>query len=404
MLNKLFNKFPPELRLILASANSDLDKTKYLLQQPINWDKFLRLAEHHRVYPSVYRTLNQLDNLFVPEHVLDVLRQTSQENTLNALRITGETVRIGSLLDSSNISAVVLKGAPLSWRLYGDIAARPYGDIDMLVKPDKLEQSVAILENEGYHKISEYNSYNLTPRQLQIYLKRHEYSSHLKYWNSEKRVFLEIHWKLSKYSNVLPFPTEGNIKKMVVAGNPMLVLSDDEWLLYLVLHGAGHKWQRLRWLFDVKNFIQQENIDWVSLDRQAVKFGIQPFLHQYLLLVNQIFGVVLPLVLEPAIARDKTAWRMAYLALQAYIFDAGDQVGSSGIYSLCVNNSYGLYMNRGLKNKFNHVLKMFGPTVEDIKLVVLPDRLYALYYIIWPFTFIARRLQRLMMRNKHVKT
>ncbi len=401
MLNKLINEFPPELRLMLAGANSDLHKTKYLLQQPINWDKFLRLATYHRVYPSVYRTLSRLDKLIVPEHVLDKLRQTCQENTLSTLRITGEMVRIGSLLENHNISAVVLKGAPLSWRLYGDIAARPYVDIDMLVTVDELEQSVEVLEKEGYRRISEYDSYNLTPRQLQIYLKYHKHSSHFKYWNSREKVILEIHWKLSKYGNVLPFPSADNIKKMVVAGNILPVLPDEECLLYLVLHGAGHRWHRLRWLVDIKKFIQQENIDWVSLGHLAKKFGMQSFLHQALILVNQVFGVALPPGLEPDVTRDRIAWRLACLALQAHILDAVDQGGSSGIYSFLVNSYYGLYMNRGLKNKVNYVLKLFGPTVEDIKLVALPDRLYALYYIIGPFTFIARCLRKFMVRNKH---
>lgn len=399
MLNKLISKFPPELRLVLAGASSDMDKTKHLLQQPINWDKFLRLADHHRVYPSVYNTFSHLDNLPVPEHVLDVLRQTCRENTLSSLRITGEMVRIGGLLENHSISAVVLKGAPLSWRLYGDIAARSYGDIDMLVAADKLEQSIEILENEGYRKISKWDSYGLTPRQQQIYSKHHQHSSHFEYWNNEKRVKLEIHWKLSKYGNVLPFTVDGNIKKILVAGNPLLVLSDEELLLYLILHGAGHKWHRLRWLVDLEKFIQQENIDWVRLDHLAKKFDIQSFLYQALILVNQMFGIVLPPVLELEIVCDRTARRLAYLALKAHIFDASNQVGYSGIYSPFVNNSYGLYMNRGLKNKFNYILKLFGPTVEDIKLVTLPDSLNALYYVIGPFTFIARCMRKLMLRN-----
>jgi hypothetical protein len=393
MLNKLISGFPPELQLMLSSVNSDLDKTEHLFQKPINWDKFLRLADHHRVSPSVYSTLSRLDSMTVPEHILNALRQTCQENTLSALRITGETVRIIRLLENNNISAVVLKGAPLSCRLYGDIAARPYDDIDMLVTSEKLEQAIAILENEGYRRISEYDSYNLTPRQLQIYLKHHEHSSHFKYWNSRKRVLIEIHWKLSKDGNELQYSAEGDIKKMVVAGNPLPVLSDEEWLLYLVLHGVGHKWHRLRWLVDIKRFIQQENIDWVNLDRQADKFGIQTFLHQTLILVNQVFEVALPPVLEPDITSNKTAWRMAYLALQAYILDAGDQFGSSGIYLLFVNNYYGFYMNKGLKNKFNYVLKLFRPTVENIK-----------HYIMGIFKFTTRCLHRLVVRNKHVST
>ena len=399
MLNRLISKFPPELRLMLASADSDLKKTEYLLQQSINWDKFLQLADHHRVYPLVYSTLSRLDNLAVPGYVLDALRQICRDNTLSALRITGEMVRIGSLLEHKNINAVVLKGAPLSWRLYSDIAARPYADIDMLVAADKVERAIAVLEKEGYSRISEYDSYNLTPRQLQIYLKRYEHNSHFEYWNSEKRVLVEIHWKLSKYGNVLPFPAEGGINKTVVAGNVHSVLSDDEWLLYLVLHGAGHKWQRFRWLLDIKKFIQQENIDWIRLDSLAVKFGIQPLLHQALILVSQVFGAYLPPCIEPEASRDKTAWRLAYLALKAYILNTGDQAGSSGIISYYVNLSYGFYMNRRVQDKFNYLLKLFEPTADDIKLVALPDRLYALYYISGPFIFIARYLRRLTVRD-----
>ncbi|MFA5383166.1 MAG: nucleotidyltransferase family protein [Eubacteriales bacterium] len=396
MLNELISKFPPELQLMLASANSDMNRTKYLLQQSINWNKFLYLADYHRVYTFVYKTFSRLDKELVPKHILDALRQTCQDNTLSALRITSEMVRIRMLFEDHNIRAVVLKGVPLSWYLYGDIAFRPSGDIDMLVTPDEFEQSTAILENEGYCKFSEYDKHNLLPRQLQIYLKHHEHSSHLKYLNSEKRVLLEIHWKLSKCGNILPFPLEGNVKKIVVAGNLLPVLTDEEWLLYLVLHGAGHKWHRLNWLVDIKMFIQQKNIDWLSLDCLAKEFGVQSFLRQALILVNQVFGIVIPSGIE--LSHDRTAWRLAYLALRTNILDAGKQVWYSGIYSSLFNSSYDLSMNMGLKKKFNYLLKSLGPTAEDIKLVALPDRLYAVYYIIVPFTFLARRLRRIIAR------
>ncbi|MFX4263261.1 nucleotidyltransferase family protein [Pelotomaculum propionicicum] len=400
MLKKLIGKFPPELLLVLASADGDLDKTKYLLQQPINWDNFLRLADRHSVYPSVYKTFSCSDNDLVPGNVLNVLKQMCQDNTMNTLRVTGETIRLGSLLEKSNINTVVLKGTPLSWRLYGDIATRPYGDIDILVAADKLEQSITILINEGYRKITECDSYDLTPRQKQIYLKNREHSSHFRYWNNEKEVILEIHWRLSKYSNVLPF-ADGSIKEMVVAGSPVKVLSDEEWLLYLVLHGAGHKWHRLRWLLDINKFIQQENIDLVSLNHLAEKYNVRLFLHQAMILVNQVFKAPLPSDLEIGTTTDRTAWRLAALALQDLISEFCNKAGSSGIYSVFMDNLYGLYMSRGLINKFNYVLKLFGPTVEDIKRVTLPDKLYTLYYIIKPFAFIARRMRRLLARKKY---
>lgn len=397
MLRKLVKGLPSELRLILAGATGDIDKIKHLLQQAIDWDKFLRLAEHHRVCPSVYMTLRQLGYPLVAEHVLDILKQKYQENTLNALRITGETVRIASILGKHRISIVVLKGAPLSWHLYGDIAARTYGDIDILVGPDKLEQSIAILGKEGYCRISKYDSYDLTPRQLLIYLRHHEHNSHFEYWNSEKRVMLEIHWKLSKYNNVLPFPADGNINTISVAGNHVPVLSDEESLLYLVLHGAGHKWHRLCWLVDINKFIQQEHIDWASLERRAEKYGMRVFLHHTLILVSQLFEVDLPPGLERSVARDKSARRMTALALQSCILDNGNRAWSSGLFSFFANIFYYLFMSRGLKSKFNYIFKLIRPSVEDIRMVALPDRLYAMYYIIGPFAFIARRLRRLIV-------
>lgn len=387
-----------ELRLMLASADGDLTKTNNLLQQSINWDEFLLLTDHHRVYPLVYETLSRLDKPNVPDHILDVLRQKCRYNAIRAVNLTIEVVRIVSCFEKKCISAVVLKGAPLCWRLYENITTRPYHDIDILVARDKLEQATEILESEGYVRI--YSVSVLSLRQLQIYLKGHSNDSHFMYWHSKKRIILEIHWKLSKFRNVLPFTAEGNIKKIMVEGNPLPVFSDQEYLFYLIFHGAGHGWFCLRWLIDIKKLIQQEKPDWIYLENMAKKFGMQSFLHQALILLKHILGVAIPPALEPVVARDKMARRLAGLSMKTLLLAIGEQAsGAKRLYLFFLHKAYdkayGLYMSKGLKNKFHYILKSLGPTVEEIKLIALPDRLYSLYYIIRPYNFFAQRLRRL---------
>lgn len=390
-------KINHELWLILAAAGEDAAKTQDLLKQPVNWDLLLKLSVHHRVYPLVYKTLSQLNNKAVPEHVLGLLRQKYQDNTMQALTMTGETIRMIKCFESHGIRAVVLKGAPLAWRLYGDVAIRPSKDIDILVPPDELEKVQGILENEGYRKMeTKYYEQNFTPRQLQILTRALSHSFHVSYRHSTENVYIEVHWKLGNSINELPFPNESNITRIGVAGSPLPVLSDEDWLLYLMLHGAGHGWFRLRWLVDIARLTKQGGFDWDQIAFMAKKIGMQSVLHQSLILANELLDVTVPPNFLSVVAHDRSAWRLTCMAMSLCLSAADLEIrGSNGQYTNW-RRIYGFYMRTGWKNRFNYLLKdLFTPTIYDVKLVSLPDRLYALYYVIRPFTFLGRQLRKL---------
>jgi len=398
--NNPFQKISPELWLMLAGASGDTVKAQNLLHQPVNWDILLQLAVHHRVYPLVYKTLSRLNNPAVPDHVLGLLRQKYRENAMQAISMTGETIRIVKRLENHGICAVVLKGTPLSWRLYGDITIRPSRDIDILVSTDELKKTIGILENEGYRRI--YTEHILTPRQLQIISKKAvNHSNHFVYQHNEKKIYLEIHWKLGNHVHALPLPTGRNIKRIEVAGILLPVLSDEELLLYLILHGAGHGWYRLRWLIDIAMFTQQGDVDWEKTEYLARSFGIQSFLYQYLIMTNQILAMPVPPNLLSIATHDRTASRLARMAMNLCLSAADFQIrGANGQYTNYWPNIYQFNVLTGWKNRFNYILKLFAPAVDDILLISLPDRLYALYYVIRPLTFIGRRLRKLKAGTK----
>lgn len=390
-------KIPLELWLMLASAGGDTAKIQSLLYHPVNWGLLLQLAIYHKVYPLAYKTLSKLNDPAVPEHVFDFLRQKYQENAIKALNMTGETVRIVKCLESQGIRVVVLKGAPLASHLYGDIVIRPSGDIDILVKPEELEKAVRIIEDEGYCRID--NEHNLTSRQLKIFLKAHTHSFHLNYWHNEKKVNLELHWKTGDRGYEFPFPNASNINRIEVAGSPLPVLSDEEWLLYLMLHGAGHGWERLRWLVDIKKFMQKD-IDWNKILIIAKNIGMESILSQSLLLANGLLAVPVPGSLLSIVANDRSALQLACMAISMCLttvnYGIRDYDNEDINYGLI---NYNFQVRKGWKVKFKYILKRLGPTVHDIKLISLPDKLYALYYVIRPFIILGRHLQKFRTGN-----
>ncbi|WP_042315982.1 nucleotidyltransferase domain-containing protein [Desulfofarcimen acetoxidans] len=395
MLDNPFKKIPHELSLMLASISSDTTKTEMLLNKPTDWQFFAHLAVHHRVYPIVYKTLSQLNNPVVPGNVLCLLRQKCRENTIKALSMTGETVRIVKCLENHGIPCLVLKGVPLALRLYGDIYLRPSKDIDILVHPDLLEKAQAILENEGYYRI---DTKNLTTRQLEIYSKASPNSFHFSYWHSSKEINLELHIKPIDRGYVLSLPIEGNVNRIGIAGNPLPVLLDEEWLLYLILHGAKHAWFRLRWLNDIVKFLQQEKIDWNNIMDLVRKTNMQTTFHQSLIMANLLMDLPVPPILLTTVAKDRYAWKMACNAMNLCLIAVDNEISKTNSYT---NRQllYDFQIHNSWKSRYKFLMRLIGPNIRDIKLIALPDKLYVLYYIIRPFTFLSRRLQKLRTRN-----
>jgi len=388
-----FEQISPELWLMLASAGGDIIKTQNLLQQPINWDWLLQLAVHHRVYPLVYKTLSQLNYPTIPQHVLDLLQQKCWQNAILAINMTQETIRVAKCFESNSILAIVLKGAPLAWRLYGDITIRPSSDIDILVPFEELEKAISVLETEGYTRNT-----NMTSRQLQIYLRMAKKNNHhLAYRHSNTNIYLELHWKLGHGSHLLSIPIKSSIKIIEVDGSPLLVLSDEEWLLYLMLHGASHGWFRMRWLVDITEFIQQRSLNWDKLLHLATASGMVSILHQSLILANRLLAIPVPLDLLSTVNNDRFAWQFAYTAIDLCLAEqASENMGNNAQQIIYFRKVYNSQLHPKSNNKFSNVLKLFNPTIYEIKLISLPNKLYALYYFIRPCYLVCRRLRKLL--------
>ncbi|ATW28174.1 nucleotidyltransferase family protein [Candidatus Formimonas warabiya] len=396
--NRLFREISPELMLLLLCAkdkNGEEEEIARLLTQSVNWNLFLQLARHHRLFPLAHKTLSSIDNPRVPDHVTEALHQEYRKNALKAVGLTGEMVRIMQLFEENGIRSLILKGAPLALKLYGDVALRPSKDIDIMVGLEDLEKAGRILEKEGYKN----NLFDvpMTLRQKKDYLDKFH---HFNYDHAERHVCLELHWKMHKID--LKYQTLSNleVRKVDIAGYAVPVMADEEWFIYLMVHGSSHKWFRLRWLCDMERWMGQErDMDWEKLISLADHAGLRTVLHQTILLTNALLKAPVPDPIAPSLLRDKKAWALANLVINQ-LYDKEDHRPSvSYRRNFIVNNGYHLRLRSEWRNKVTYLFSLLQPTSRDFRLISLPDSLYPLYYLIRPMTWLGRRLSSFSRRK-----
>lgn len=77
--NLNLSSLPKELRLLLEIVKAENDdgistSLKELLVG-IDWELFLELARHHRVYPLIYSRLSKLEEKIIPDNIFEILFQ-----------------------------------------------------------------------------------------------------------------------------------------------------------------------------------------------------------------------------------------------------------------------------------------------------------------------------------------
>lgn len=107
---------PPELE----------DRTRTLLEQPLDWARILTLARCELVTPCVYRNLTRLGIEQVPPDVVRDLKQVVMMNTIRTELLVQELAQVLGLLAQAGIRGMPLKGPALASSLYGDPTLRNF--------------------------------------------------------------------------------------------------------------------------------------------------------------------------------------------------------------------------------------------------------------------------------------
>jgi len=295
----------PEFELLLACcARSAADRNARIraaLRRPLAWQTLAASAEHHGLVPRLYEIMLANSALF-PQTGLAVVRRLYESNLRRALWLTRELGRVLAQLDARRIPALPFKGPVLAQRLYGDVSARQYSDLDILIQADDFARAQAALLELDFRP-----GMKLSAREQRSYLETgYEFIFDSQNGSSP----LELQWRILPRFYSVDFDVPGFFSRagtQSLAGITFPSLASEDLLLILCAHTWKHAWFRLSWFCDIAELAECGKPDWSAVWREASALGLYRVVAVTFLMAQRLLGAPLP----PGPRPDLTAQRLA---------------------------------------------------------------------------------------------
>jgi hypothetical protein len=269
------------LRLCCAMCAADAEHLRQLVQAHegrIDWMALVDVARSHRLEMLLHRAVDSLPGESVDAAAREVLRQHHADNQARCQRLSAELVRLMDRLASERIPALAYKGPVLGAQLYGDVAARTYSDLDLLIRECDADAAVRVLLDMGY----------------KAGLRLHwEMSLDLPSGES-----VDLHWSLAEEIHQFPRTTDELLARRTnvdVSGHAVPTLCAEDTLLAVCFNGLTEDWQRCDRVADVAEILRQgATIDWPGLLDLCARRGCERIVLLALHLAKELFLAKLP--------------------------------------------------------------------------------------------------------------
>jgi putative nucleotidyltransferase-like protein len=376
--NKTLAITRPEDEMLICIARAYLDperaeQFRALVHHGLDWDYVLRSAEWHGVVPLLYWHLNSLCQDIIPEIIRDRLHDYFFKNSKTNLLLTGELLKILCMFDAEGISAIPFKGPTLAASVYGNLALREFCDLDILIQEKDVKDAKALMLSQGYVP-----QFRLTGSREAAFLRS---QSEYVFWRTPDEVMVEIQWEITPRYFGFPLDIEElwkRAKTVSLAGKDIPILSPEDHLIILCVHGNKHLWERLGWICDVAELLRvHKELDWQGVMRQADALGCKRMLLIGLFLASELLGVELPLDVLRRLQAQPAVQKLGAQVRQHLFCETSDTRG------MLASSLFHLRSKERLNDRVRYCLRLaLTTTVGDWDLLpgVLPHSLSFLYY------------------------
>ena len=377
-----------EWSLLLAACSEipiqeKTDRIRLLSRQPIRWKLLFDLADRHGTQPLLYQALvssNDGVEDAVPAEQVSALEQRYQTNLHKSLFLSRELIRIVDHLSALGLDVMPYKGLALAELIYRDIAMRPAGDIDLLIRPRDFPRVRDAVRELGYSP-----HLALSKVEERAYL---ESGYECAFDGTSGLNLLEVQWAIQPRFYAIDFDMNMLFQRAVrvtVAGHTTKTPSREDLFLVLSAHAAKHVWGRLVWLCDLARIVSLPTLDWNWIGSQAKALGIVRIVRVTMLLANRLLGAAIPVAAQARLPEDPAAPALA-TAIHAHIVsEASYNVESVAYFRLMMD----LRERPADRRRFLRRL-VFTSGPGEWQAVRLPGPLFPLYRMV--------RLSRLAAR------
>lgn len=178
-----------------------------------------------------------------------------------------ELARLAIGLEDERCAPIVLKGAALAHTAYPDPGDRYFGDLDILVPRDRLDDATRFLEGAGY----------ATSRHLRAAVEQYDRHHFHRVLVSPAGLRVELHWDLTRPASPFRFDLAGfreRCRTIDAEGVRLRVPSDGDQVLHAACQGAKDGFLELRRVVDAALLARRGALDDPELPGRARRQGL----------------------------------------------------------------------------------------------------------------------------------
>lgn len=286
----------------------------------LRWDTAARLVLSHRLAAA-------LGPLFVssgaPDDLASVMEDHARAHRLRAAWMELELVRCLRALEAGGIRPVLLKGISLGKTVYPSAVQRFALDLDLLVRPERVDETCRLLEPLGYRG---------EPAARAAFYAAHHVHRIL---TGTTHLGVEVHWALSRrsaYHRLDPEWFLTGAEEIELDGLKTLVPSPGAQLLHAAAQAADEGFSDLRRVADAALLLRRGAGETSGLAERAHRAGLGPALWALVETVRDATGTEPPRPLAEAL-RPNASRRSCIRALR--LADACISLSNRDRYGLC---------------------------------------------------------------------
>jgi hypothetical protein len=351
-----------EDRLMLYFCRKDTEpgnrnKIIEIQKRSLDWSYFLRKARENGISATVYSKLKEIkkDCPHIPSFIFEELKKDYFLNATKNSLIFEELGKVLGSIRKTGLQLIVLKGAALAEKIYGNLALRPMTDVDLLLKKEDLGRLDEQLKILGYKPsdisvedidfsltyLTTLDYRSLTPNSPSFHVHWHFVNSTIPNESYLKRIKIEDIWR--------------DAEKTRIAGVETLVMAPHHLLIHLSEHAlrVTHSLSKLSFFCDIDltvNFYQ-ERLDWQKLIEESHKFNLNRLVYPSLYFTAKFMGTKIP---ENVLSKLKP--ERFSLGERIFMNSISDNKRFPGL-SYLVH----LAMNNGFKKKISFLEKTLFP-------------------------------------------
>jgi Uncharacterised nucleotidyltransferase len=281
----------PEIRWILDAVRTLDGREAPPAPIELDWELVPAAAEAEGLAPALSFALKARGPFGAPPVVQERLRRRLVESVGRQLVLSRELARVLRAFEGERLPVIPLKGPVLAEGLYSDPALRPFSDLDLLIRRERLPAADSLLQALGYARLADAHSweFDLAYDRATLY-------------ESPDGVQVDLHWSLLSdprfvWSESAGLEVWDRAVKIRIDEQAALGLCPEDLLLYLATHLAVHHGlSGLLWYWDLALLLERwgGRLDWSMVLERAARWRVRRALGFALLGCEAFFGRSVP--------------------------------------------------------------------------------------------------------------